>query len=114
MQIFRKTIIFNHLIRTRTYAYQEVRNVSFSEILRTCLMDDPFWVKKVWVQTDVKVFYYFQHVAILCQYLWYLVDGNPSFGKKILRLYNAFNIWKVLFEFESLFELFHHSTYLFV
>ena len=30
-KIFRKTNIFNPLIRTRTCAYQEIRNVSFSE-----------------------------------------------------------------------------------
>ena len=30
-KIFRKTKISNPLIRTRTYAYQEVRNVSFLE-----------------------------------------------------------------------------------
>ena len=39
--IFRKTNISNPLIRTRACAYQGVRNVSFSENLRTYLMDDP-------------------------------------------------------------------------
>ena len=39
-KIFRTTNISNHLLRTRTCEYQGVRNVSFSEILRTYLMDD--------------------------------------------------------------------------
>ena len=40
-KILRKTNISNPLIRTRTCAYQKVRNVGFSEILLTYLMDDP-------------------------------------------------------------------------
>ena len=39
-KIFRKTNISNPLKRTRTCAYQGVRNVSFRKILRTYLMDD--------------------------------------------------------------------------
>ena len=43
-QIFRITNISYPLIRTRTCAYQEVRNVRFSENL-TCFvfLKDPFW-----------------------------------------------------------------------
>ena len=40
-KIFRKANISNPLIRTRTCAYQGIRNVSFRKILRTYLMDGP-------------------------------------------------------------------------
>ena len=43
-QIFRETTISNPPIRTRTCAYQGVRNVSFRKILRTYLMNDPLYV----------------------------------------------------------------------
>ena len=46
-KMFRKTNISNPLIRTRTCAYQGVRNVSFSKHLRTYLMDDPLLGKQV-------------------------------------------------------------------
>ena len=54
----------------------------------------------------MKNVWYFQHVTIPLQYLWYLINKNPLFGKNIFRLYNAFNMFNILF----LFEIYHHIT----
>ena len=52
-QIFRKTNISYPLIRTRTCAYQEVRNVRFSENLACFVfLKHPFWDLPVYLITD--------------------------------------------------------------
>ena len=56
-QIFRKTKISYHLIRTRTCAYQGVRNVRFSENLTWFIfLKYPFWDSPFCLVTDECLF----------------------------------------------------------
>ena len=57
-QIFRKTNISYPLIRTRTCAYQGVRNVRFSENLASFVfLKDPFWDSPFCLITDEQCVY---------------------------------------------------------
>ena len=75
LQIFRKTDISYPLIRTRTYAYQGVRNISFSENLACyvflklpvwgssfCLITDD--IKDLWLRISAEIAYVFHMLAI--------------------------------------------------
>ena len=74
-QIFRKTDISYPLIRTRTYAYQGVRNIRFSENLACyvflklpvwgssiCLITDD--IKDLWLRISAEIAYVFHMLAI--------------------------------------------------
>ena len=70
-QIFRKTNISYPLIRTRTCAYQGVRNVRFSENL-TCFvfLKHPFWDLPFCLATDVFIYWkILKTIYVIQQYL---------------------------------------------
>ena len=67
-QIFRKTKISYPLIRTRTCAYQRLRNCGFSENLACFVfLKHPFWDSTLFVITDVMLWWNrFKKVELWC------------------------------------------------
>ena len=64
-----KTSISYPLIHTRMFAYQEVRNVCFSEILRTCYMNVPILKIKNYKISPKRTSFF------LCGYFFTIVRG---------------------------------------